>query len=58
MTKAFSVIPSRPASPTETAREIERLRQEQEDYLDEALKETFPASDPIAPGHPHPKSPD
>jgi hypothetical protein len=25
---------------------------EQEDYLEEALKETFPASDPIAPGDP------
>lgn len=35
-------------------REAERVCQEQEDYLDEALKETFPASDPIAPGHPHP----
>ena len=35
-------------------REAERLRQEQEDNLDEALKETFPASDPIAPGSPHP----
>ncbi|MGF9693427.1 ATPase inhibitor subunit zeta [Rhizobium sp. 0TCS1.26] len=25
---------------------------EQDDYLEEALEETFPASDPIAPGHP------
>ena len=25
--------------------------QEQEDYLEEALEETFPGSDPIAPGH-------
>ena len=33
--------------------ERERRRLEQDDYLDEALQETFPASDPIAPGHPH-----
>ncbi|WP_203422985.1 hypothetical protein [Sinorhizobium sp. BG8] len=26
-------------------------RKEQDDYLEEALEETFPASDPIAPGH-------
>jgi hypothetical protein len=25
---------------------------EQDDYLEESLEETFPASDPIAPGHP------
>lgn len=37
--------------------ESERLRQEQEDNLDEALKDTFPASDPIAPGRPHPSRP-
>ena len=24
---------------------------EQDDYLEEALEETFPASDPISPGH-------
>lgn len=24
---------------------------EQDDYLEEALEETFPGSDPIAPGH-------
>lgn len=45
------------ATPTEAERERERLRQEQDAYLDEALKETFPASDPIAPGHPHPGKP-
>lgn len=27
--------------------------QEQEDYLEEALEETFPGSDPISPGHPN-----
>lgn len=27
--------------------------EEQEAFLQEALEETFPASDPIAPGHPH-----
>lgn len=26
--------------------------QEQEDFLEESLEETFPGSDPIAPGHP------
>ena len=41
--------------PIPADREIERLRQEQDDYLDEALQEAFPASDPIAPGHPHSK---
>lgn len=30
---------------------------EQDDYLEEALEETFPASDPIAPGHPSPGNP-
>ncbi len=40
-----------------TSLEQERARQkqknpksEQDDYLEEALEETFPASDPIAPG--------
>lgn len=40
-----------------TSLENERARQkqknpkvEQDDYLEEALEETFPASDPIAPG--------
>lgn len=47
-----------PTRPTEADQEAERLRQEQDRYLDEALKETFPASDPIAPGHPQPKKPD
>lgn len=52
-----SLMPAAVGS-TDAEREIERLRQEQDDYLDEALKETFPASDSIAPGHPHPKKPD
>jgi hypothetical protein len=45
-----------PDSP-KTSLEEERARQkekssktEQDDYLEEALEETFPASDPIAPG--------
>lgn len=38
----------------EVAEEKERLK-EQDDYLEEALEETFPASDPIAPGHPMPR---
>jgi hypothetical protein len=29
----------------------QKTDKEQDDYLDEALEETFPASDPIAPGH-------
>ncbi|MEQ1406955.1 hypothetical protein ABK249_18665 [Neorhizobium sp. Rsf11] len=33
------------------AAEADRAK-EQDDYLEEALEETFPASDPIAPGHP------
>jgi hypothetical protein len=28
-----------------------KTAKEQDDYLEEALEETFPASDPIAPGH-------
>ncbi|GMB83665.1 MAG: hypothetical protein WA980_08620 [Shinella zoogloeoides] len=35
----------------EQARQKEKsLKAEQDDYLEEALEETFPASDPIAPG--------
>ena len=44
-------VPS--AQPSDAEREIARLHQEQDAYLDEALKETFPASDSIAPGRPH-----
>lgn len=29
--------------------------QEQEDFLEESLEETFPGSDPISPGHPKKK---
>jgi len=35
----------------ERARQAEKTHKaEQDDYLEEALEETFPASDPIAPG--------
>ena len=35
----------------EQARQKDKNRKaEQDDYLEEALEETFPASDPIAPG--------
>lgn len=35
----------------EQAKQKEKSRKaEQDDYLEEALEETFPASDPIAPG--------
>ena len=49
-------MPAKKDSP-KTSLEDERARQkekspktEQDDYLEEALEETFPASDPIAPG--------
>ena len=49
-------MPTEKNSPKESL-EKERARQkeknakdEQDDYLEEALEETFPASDPIAPG--------
>ncbi|MXN46219.1 hypothetical protein GR138_13555 [Shinella kummerowiae] len=49
-------MPTEKDSP-KTSLEQERARQkqksleaEQDDYLEEALEETFPASDPIAPG--------
>jgi hypothetical protein len=49
-------MPTEKDSP-KTSLEAERARQknkdpktEQDDYLEEALEETFPASDPIAPG--------
>lgn len=51
-------MPTEKDSP-KTSLEQERARQkqksleaEQDDYLEEALEETFPASDPIAPGDP------
>lgn len=47
------MAPRKKDKPAETdkAAEEKRLLQEQDDYLEEALEETFPASDPIAPGH-------
>ncbi|MCT7666558.1 hypothetical protein [Shinella kummerowiae] len=37
----------------ERARQTQKSEKaEQDDYLEEALEETFPASDPIAPGDP------
>jgi hypothetical protein len=41
-----------PRSDRVRAEEHKSRFQEQDDYLEEALEETFPASDPIAPGHP------
>jgi hypothetical protein len=32
--------------------ETDTSEQEQDDFLEESLEETFPASDPIAPGRP------
>lgn len=40
-----------PAKQKEIKSDKDRAK-EQDDYLEEALEETFPASDPIAPGHP------
>jgi hypothetical protein len=50
-----ALTPNGPRTPIpgEAEQAAEKLRQEQDDYLDEALEETFPASDPIAPGRPH-----
>jgi hypothetical protein len=42
---------------TDAPKTDEERAKEQDDYLEEALEETFPASDPIAPGHPSPGSP-
>ena len=39
----------RPATTLEDRRPGDDLRQRQEKLLDEALEETYPASDPIAP---------
>lgn len=40
-----------PAPDQKQPEDEKRKHQEQDDYLEEALEETFPASDPIAPGH-------
>lgn len=39
--------PSKPVPGDQAAADAK----EQDDYLEEALEETFPASDPISPGH-------
>lgn len=36
-------------APRETPAEAEKRKQRESDDLDEALKETFPASDPVSP---------
>lgn len=40
------------AEPTSKPADTENAGQEQDDFLEESLEETFPASDPIAPGRP------
>ena len=47
------------APKTDAELTAEREWKEQDAYLDEALRETMPASDPISPGHVHhePKQP-
>jgi hypothetical protein len=42
--------PAKPASGAPAVKDKDW--QEQEDFLEESLEETFPGSDPIAPGHP------
>jgi uncharacterized protein (DUF983 family) len=55
-TKMIPKIDENASEPFATARNVEA--EEQDDYLDEALQETFPASDPISPGHVHTKRPE
>ncbi|MDR5796955.1 hypothetical protein QCE49_26550 [Caballeronia sp. LZ008] len=45
------------ASRDERSKQEQPKKQTEEDLLDEALEETFPASDPIA-VHPEPESPE
>jgi len=50
--------PSGPQKPLPSAKSpADAAWQKQDDLLDEALEETFPASDPIAPGHVDPAKP-
>jgi len=42
---------NKPARKTGAERTAEQEWKEQDAYLDEALRETIPASDPISPGH-------
>lgn len=46
-----------PAQP-EPSRKTDNADREEEDLLDEAIEETFPASDPIAPAVPRPHKPE
>jgi hypothetical protein len=39
------------AEPANKPADTESAEQEQDDFLEESLEETFSASDPIAPGH-------
>jgi hypothetical protein len=48
---------SRDKHSTDAPKTDDERAKEQDDYLEEALEETFPASDPIAPGHPSHDSP-
>lgn len=40
------------AEATNKPNETDTSEQEQDDFLEESLEETFPASDPISPGRP------
>lgn len=40
------------ADATDKASNTDSAAQEQDEFLEESLEETFPASDPIAPGRP------
>jgi hypothetical protein len=46
-------VPAQPEPP----RKDDSADREEEDLLDEAIEETFPASDPIAPAVPRPHRP-
>jgi hypothetical protein len=48
-----------PSGKADAGRTTDEEWKEQDAYLDEALRETMPASDPISPGHVHhdPKAP-
>lgn len=51
MTKKAKATEPNVSQPTITVPSQQSERQHDEDNLDEALEETFPASDPIAPSH-------
>lgn len=51
MTSEVEKKPATPTPPSDASPKPENDFQEQDDYLEEALEETFPGSDAISPGH-------